>query len=609
MNASSLTSSDEYQFYPTPPELAQRMLKGVEWNTIKKILEPSAGNGNLIETIGECYYSEFDFEIDGTRHRYIRNNTIEVDCVEIDPYLRSILKYKFSIERKHAVYEEMCDELKRRKGKEDDRYFRAYESDYTPLYQTLDKMTVCIVHDNFLTFKPYNRYDLIVMNPPFADGDKHLLHALGIQRHGGGVICLLNAETLRNPFTNSRKELKKRLDELGAEIEYVEDAFADAERSADVDVAIVRAFVPVPEERSVIFERLEKSAEAEEFNEDVTDLVVNDYIKAAVRQFNVECKAGIELVREYVAMSPRILCDLGKESYNTPILKLTLDSSNELSVNSFLRLVRLKYWRGLFSNEKFMRRLTMTLRDQYLSSVERMQDYDFTMFNIQSVIAEMNAQIMTGVQQEILKMFDKLTADHSWYPECKQNIHYYSGWKTNQAHKIGKKSIIPEYLQSYSWSRDAFDVFKAYGVLSDIEKIFDYLSGRMEREPTKLDIHSALKAANALGQTQNIECTYFTITIYKKGTVHIKYTCPDLVDRLNIYAAQNRNWLPPNYGKTSYADMTDEERAVVNDFHRDEKEKEVDPKKIAERYARIMARREFYLADPASKTHMLTASV
>jgi len=130
----------------------------------------------------------------------------------------------------------------------------------------------------------------------------------------------------------------------------------------------------------------------------------------------------------------------------------------------------------------------------------------------------------------------------------------------------------------------------------------------MSREPMKLDINNALNMANKRGQTQNIDCTYFTVTIYKKGTVHIKYTCPELVDRLNIYAAKNRNWLPPNYGKAKYEDMTDEERAVVNDFHRDEKEKEINPKKSAERYAAVLLNPQFYIADPVSNIPLITTS-
>lgn len=43
--------SGEYQFYPTPKEVAGRMYSCVNWGTVKTILEPSAGIGSLVENI------------------------------------------------------------------------------------------------------------------------------------------------------------------------------------------------------------------------------------------------------------------------------------------------------------------------------------------------------------------------------------------------------------------------------------------------------------------------------------------------------------------------------------------------------------------------------
>lgn len=66
--------------------------------------------------------------------------------------------------------------------------------------------------------------------------------------------------------------------------------------------------------------------------------------------------------------------------------------------------------------------------------------------------------------------------------------------------------------------------------------------------------------------TKNIPCKFFDVTFYKKGTVHIVFKCPELIDRFNIYAAQQRGWLPPCYGKKKYKDMDEEEKAVIDSF-------------------------------------------
>lgn len=55
--------------------------------------------------------------------------------------------------------------------------------------------------------------DGIIMNPPFINGAEHLLHAFSILPKGGFIVCLLNAETLRNSYSLSRKELRSIIEE------------------------------------------------------------------------------------------------------------------------------------------------------------------------------------------------------------------------------------------------------------------------------------------------------------------------------------------------------------------------------------------------------------
>lgn len=103
-------------------------------------------------------------------------------------------------------------------------------------------------------------YDLIVMNPPFSNGCKHLLKALEMQkRNGGAVICLLNAETLKNPCTNDRQDLQRKLAEYNAKIEYMQDAFLDAERKTAVEIALVKVQLPEVHRESFILEGLRKA--------------------------------------------------------------------------------------------------------------------------------------------------------------------------------------------------------------------------------------------------------------------------------------------------------------------------------------------------------------
>jgi len=182
-----------------------------------------------------------------------------------------------------------------------------------------------------------------------------------------------------------------------------------------------------------------------------------------------------------------------------------------------------------------------------------------------------------------------------------KNIHYYNGWKTNKAHKINSKVILPAngMMASYSWTGDTFDMWKAKEVIGDIEKVFDYLDGNLSAQ---VDRDTVLDEANRIGQTKNIHFKYFDLTVYKKGTMHIKFTNQALVDRFNIYCCQKKKWLPPNYGKTTYGNMTGEEKAVVDGFHGDGTEGS--GQKL---YAEILTNSAYFLTDPVNSIPMLTA--
>ena len=593
-NLMQLVENEETsEFYPTPPSLVEKMLEGIEWQYIHTILEPSAGKGDILREIAKA---EKNFRYDGH---------FDVDCIEIDPNLRQILKYNFGA-REKVLEDEAC--RIRNKYKYCYNYsFEYYDETakkYVPLppkdfkrakeieaeLKTFIKEGIHIVHDNFLTYNPFKQYDLIIMNPPFSNGDKHLLKALDMQKKGGNIVCLLNAETIRNPYTETRRELLRQLEKHPHTIEYIDNAFVSAERSTGVEIALIKVAIEQVQEESDIYNRLKEAEEYEDnFDPTVTDLEVTDFIKAAVNMFNLEVKAGIELIRQYKALVPYMACSFDDTFYSKePILKLKIGDKN-LTVNGYVKRVRYKYWRNLLANPKFMGKLTSKLQQEYREKVDKLENYDFTEFNIHTLSTEMNAQIRRGVEEEIIAMFDRLTEEHHWYPECSKNKHYYDGWKTNKAHKIDKKVIIPCYGVWSEWSGKPRE-YEARKVLEDIERILNFLDGGMTEE---VDSWNTLKVyLESYNITKKIPLKYFTATFYKKGTVHLEFTRPELIERFNIYAAQNKAWLPPNYGKKKYKDMTAEEKAVVDSFQGEAA------------YNEVMAKAEYYLA-PVTNNQML----
>lgn len=95
----------------------------------------------------------------------------------------------------------------------------------------------------------------------------------------------MNAETIRNPYTETRKELIKILNDYNANIEYHSGEFNNAERQTDVEVAMIYVNIPmsVNDNDDSIFDKLKKEEHYEEPTaEEITALDVTDYLRPTV---------------------------------------------------------------------------------------------------------------------------------------------------------------------------------------------------------------------------------------------------------------------------------------------------------------------------------------
>ena len=154
-------------FYPTPENLIIKMCAKIKNRNPKAILEPSAGKGDIVEYLNKS--------------RIFNYSRPDIKAIEKDP----------------------------------------------DLFATLMGKDIRVIDSDFLLYNGGDIFDIIIMNPPFAEGDKHLLKAMDIL-YSGEIVCLLNSETIKNPCTPTRKELCKRLEEVGADIEYIQDEIGRA---------------------------------------------------------------------------------------------------------------------------------------------------------------------------------------------------------------------------------------------------------------------------------------------------------------------------------------------------------------------------------------------
>jgi tRNA1(Val) A37 N6-methylase TrmN6 len=75
-----------------------------------------------------------------------------------------------------------------------------------------------ILDNDFLEYKKDTDFNAIIMNPPFSNGDEHFLKAWEMIDNGT-IVCLLNAETINNPFSEKRKLIKKIIEDNGGTVE------------------------------------------------------------------------------------------------------------------------------------------------------------------------------------------------------------------------------------------------------------------------------------------------------------------------------------------------------------------------------------------------------
>jgi hypothetical protein len=121
-------------YFPTPKTIVQRMIDLADIQDGETILEPSAGNGNILDGVND----------------YIQDNNLnaEIHGIEWNYTLREIL------------------ELKQYK----------------------------LVANDFIEFVPFTKYEKIIMNPPFEKGKDvdHVLKAYDCLKDGGRLIAIMS---------------------------------------------------------------------------------------------------------------------------------------------------------------------------------------------------------------------------------------------------------------------------------------------------------------------------------------------------------------------------------------------------------------------------------
>ena len=382
--------------YPTPDSLVAKMLSKVDFRNkqVKNILEPSAGLGHIIDYINKDL------------NRYKSYN---ISAIEIDNKCRNQLLLK----------------------------------------------NINVIDSDFLLYNGLEQFDLIIANFPFSDGDKHLHKAIDIM-FSGQIVCLINAETIKNPFSNSRQDLVQKLKRLNASIEFIENAFIDAERKTGVEVALIyiQKYQNVETE---IFNDMTQSEDTFEDLKESKEVATRDNIKNIVQRYNQDKETVTNQIMDFYKNYKKVskyltLAVVGEDiqKHSSSVSQETKDLTELMKskLNYFANKLKRDYWLEAMNLEEIKSKLTSKKRTELSSKLNQYANMDFTENNIKIFIENLVAEYPKMIEEAILDMFEKFTYyafrdGRNVNNEYSKNIHLFSGWKTNTAYKVNKKIILP----------------------------------------------------------------------------------------------------------------------------------------------------------------------
>src|SRR5699024_10150203 len=121
-----------------------------------------------------------------------------------------------------------------------------------------------------------------------------------------------------------------------------------------------------------------------------------------------------------------------------------------------LTRLRRGYWALILDTGEFRELLTSDARIKLKRLISAANEMDINYANIRIVLTALGAKYRDMLVDSIVSIFENITRYHM--NEYSTNIHYYNGWKTNDAYRINKKVIIPISSAFDGWDlRDEYE--------------------------------------------------------------------------------------------------------------------------------------------------------
>ena len=462
----------ELQFIPSPEAVVMQV-----WEQVVEVLgrcpremfDPSAGKGDLLNCPKIL-----------KRHR----DPIGY-AVEIDPHLRTILK-----------------------------------EDYT------------VLGADFLTFSDPVTFECVVINPPFNKGVIHVFKAWDFVAPDGVIVGILNAETLKNPYTKERKRLLDLIEEQGG-WKSLGSAFKDAERPTDVEVVLFWIHRPA---RVADPKEFKFSGDFQEVDPDIfqeferNPLAASDAIDALVGQY----RTCVQLVKTRSQVQYEL-------NFHLETLVSADDSENnvEKHYDDFKEIQNLKRraWRTVIKMSRMNDLGTSDFQKKFDEFVKTQIRMEFNRSNVLEALAMFFQNKDKLITDSICDVFDRATQFHP------SNRIHFEGWKSNKGSKLNRTIVLYSGI-SVSWG--AWKVpwnGRASTFFNDLDEVLCRLAGVKQTKGASFYHSIDGKSLVDLLPGKWHRLKFYSVKMHMKGTVHIRFESLYLLDDLNFIVGLQRQWI------------------------------------------------------------------
>ena len=131
-------------------------------------------------------------------------------------------------------------------------------------------------------------------------------------------------------------------------------------------------------------------------------LVSADPIAAAVERYNAAAEGIRRIYEEYNGIKS-LFSAATADDKETEVLNFNK------SYNEAIHSLRSLYWKKLFDLPQIRDNLTQAMQCEYQNRISELANYDFSPYNILTIREEMSANIVNGIEDEIIGLFNDWT--------------------------------------------------------------------------------------------------------------------------------------------------------------------------------------------------------